>query len=239
MQLNVFIARSGFTSRRKSSQLIKAGEVSVDGKVVKEPWYNLKGKEKVKVGNKLINAKIDIYIKFYKPRGVFTTRKDTLARKTFLEFLPSKYKGVFSVGRLDKNSQGLLLLTNDGKLCFKLTHPKFKVEKEYILKVAGKVTSKDLKKAYRGIKDEGEVLKIKRAFIDSSQDNQTILRVIVCEGKKRHLRRLFAQLGFRIIFLKRIRISSLHLGNLKPGEFKLLSSREIAGLLKQSCQKGA
>ena len=150
MRLNAFIAHCGFSSRRSADELIKKGQVKVNGRVIKEPWFKVKEKDKVLVKGNWIRPKNFVYLAFYKPRGVVTTLKDKFASKTVNDYLSPSLKGVYPVGRLDKYSEGLLLLTNDGDFCYRLTHPKFRVEKEYFLELKGKVIPSDLKKALKG-----------------------------------------------------------------------------------------
>ena len=231
MRLNVFIAKSGYASRRKADTLIKAAKVKVNGKVEKEPFFDVKGADRVEIGASLITPKEFNYIVFHKPKGVTSTVKDRHASKTVLDCLPKNLRGVYPVGRLDKNSTGLIVLTNDGDLCFKATHPKFLVEKEYLVKIRGVLTSNDIRKAYQGIKDEGELLRIKRIDVLKKEKDITLCRVIACEGKKRHIRRVFKQLDLRVFSLKRVRIGKLVLGNLAEGDFKLLPKTKAYSLL--------
>lgn len=231
MRLNVYIASCGFASRRGADELIKKGKVMVNKKIILQPWYQVEDSDEVRVHNRLALSKKMSYLMFYKPKGVITTLKDKFASKRITDFIPFEFKGVFPVGRLDKNSEGLLLLTNDGNLCFKLTHPRFRVEKEYIVNLRGHFKKLDLKKAYIGIKDEGDFLKINKGIIEFSDSGITVLRVVISEGKKRHLRRLFLKLGFKVIFLKRVRVGNLFLGNLKPGEIKVLNKKTLVSKL--------
>lgn len=223
MRLNKYIAQAGMVSRRKADKLIKDGKVRIDKRLVVEPWYQIKGDQDVRLNGKPLKEKEFFYLILNKPIGVVTTLKDRFASSTILDCLPSKFKGVFPVGRLDKDSEGLLVLTNDGDLCYRTTHPKFRVEKEYLIEVKGELKPADLKKAQSGIKDETDVLKVKKALIETKLKGITRLRAIVVEGKKRHLRRLFARLGFPVVSLKRVRIAGLTLGNLKPGRCRILS----------------
>jgi len=227
MRLNVFIARSGICSRRGADILIKEGKVKVNGIIVKDPWRQVDKRSGVEVEGKVIAFKDLVYILFFKPKGVVTTLKDRFAKHKIIDFIPAGLKGVFSIGRLDKESEGLLLLTNDGNLCYRLTHPKFRVEKEYLLEIKGSLSPKDLKVAKQGVWVDGDFLKVEKASIKDHYKNKTEIRVVICEGKKRHLRRLFGRLGFKVLELKRIRIANLRLGRLKPGEFKILERETI------------
>ena len=227
MKLNAFIARSGFCSRRKAAAFIKEGKVKVNSEVICHPWYELKEKDFVKIGSKLLCAEKNVYIIFNKPRGTTATSEDKFAEKKITDLIPKHLGRVYPVGRLDKDSRGLMILTNDGDLCHKLTHPRFEVEKEYLLKVRGKPGAPAIEKMKKGIRDGGDFLKIKSAYIRWSKTNKTQIKVVVCEGKKRHLRRLFSRLGFPVLDLKRERIGNLMLGDLEEGAFKIVDRKTI------------
>ncbi|MCP4653280.1 MAG: rRNA pseudouridine synthase [Candidatus Omnitrophica bacterium] len=227
MRLSLFIAKSGFASRRGADLLIQQGKVSVNGKVVKEPFFRVAESDKVLVNGKVVDRKDKIYIIFNKPKGVTTTRKDKFADKTVIDFLENKFKSLYPVGRLDKNSTGLLILTNDGDLCFELTHPKFVTEKEYVLTVRGRFTTNDCAKAIAGVTNEGDLLRVKRIKIIKQTEYESKCSVVVAEGKKRHLRRLFRGLNFGVKSLKRVRIGKLLLGVLGPGEYIVVDRAKI------------
>ncbi|MFH1767818.1 MAG: S4 domain-containing protein, partial [Candidatus Omnitrophota bacterium] len=123
MRLNLFISRSGFASRRKADEMIKKGKVQVNGSEINQPWYNVASGDKVTVQGEVIKEKKYVYLVFYKPKGVTATLKDRFASRSLADYIPDRFKGVFPVGRLDKNSEGLLILTNDGRLSFNLSHP--------------------------------------------------------------------------------------------------------------------
>jgi len=231
MRLNVFIAKSGYASRRKVDSLIKEGKVLVRGRVVRQPFFDVKRGERVEVDKRLLSLKEFSYVIFNKPKGVTTTQADKFATFKVVDFLPQKLKKLYPVGRLDKNSTGLLILTNDGQLCYELTHPKFEIEKEYLVLVNGKVVPRDCKAAKKGIFDEGESLRVKQISILRQEANESLCKVVVCEGKKRHLRRLFKGLGFEVKALKRVRIADLVLGGLGEGKYRVLSRKKIHSLL--------
>jgi len=237
MRLNLFIAKSGYASRRKADCLIKEGKVKVDGKEVLKPFLEVSSKNRVEVEGKALRLKEHIYILFNKPKGVTTTLRDKFALKNVIDFFPKKFftgsesafggEGVYPVGRLDRQSCGLLILTNDGDFCYRLTHPKFSIEKEYLVELKGKMSPGDCQRAKNGLNLDGEYLKVKSIRWVSSQENKTLYKVVISEGKKRHLRRLFKALGFPVRELKRIRIGSLVLGNLKTGKYKLIEGKKM------------
>jgi len=227
MRLSLFVAKSGYASRRKADILIEDGQVEVNGVVVREPYFQVEPEDNVKACGKKLTVSEKIYLVFNKPEGVTTTLQDKFAEKKVMDFLPRKFNGVFPVGRLDKNSSGLLILTNDGDLCYRLTHPKFSVEKEYLIRVCGSMPDNVSLLAKKGIVDEGEHLKAKSVSVIKRDKQSTVCVVVVCEGKKRHIRRLLAGLGFPVMELKRIRIDRLLLGDLKPGEYRIISKEKI------------
>ena len=227
MRLNVFIAKTGVASRRGADELIKSGKVTVDGVVVFQPFFQVEPDNRVIVDGEDITVKEYVYIILHKPENVTTTKKDRHADKTVIDCLPHKYANVFPVGRLDKNSTGLLILTNDGNLCYQLTHPKFEVEKEYVLNVSGKISKDDCKRALRGVRHQGELLAVKQIFVLAASWDESKVKVVVTEGKKRHLRRLFKVLGYSVKDLKRIRIGQLKLGDLGLGEHRILPKEKI------------
>ncbi|MFH1505036.1 MAG: pseudouridine synthase [Candidatus Omnitrophota bacterium] len=232
MRLNVYIAKGGCASRRKADILIKEGQVEVNHKKVTEPFYQVVPGDKVKLRGKLVYIEEHIYILFNKPEGVTTTLSDRFAKKKVIDYLPDQLKGVYPVGRLDKDSRGLLILTNDGDFCYSLTHPKFFVEKEYLVEIAGELKNNDCQKARKGLNDQGDFLKVDNIKILKKGKEMALCKVIVHEGKKRHLRRLFKSLGFEVTDLKRTRMGRFSLGSLKPGEYRIINKNNILKIHK-------
>ena len=224
MRLNVFIAKCGYASRRKADILISDGMVMVNDVKVYKPFIYVSEEDIIKVNDEILWLQKHIYILFNKPKGVTTTLSDRFAKKKIIDFFPEKFKGIFPVGRLDKNSSGLILMTNDGDFCHKVTHPKFLIEKEYLLLLKGILTVDDCLKVKKGVLSDGDYLKVNSIEVVKKNKLDTVCKVVVNEGKKRHLRRLFKKLGFEVKELKRTRIASLRLGRLKPGEFKIINS---------------
>ena len=227
MRLNVFISKCGYTSRRKADILIFDGMVRVNDVKVCKPFIDVTDKDIIKVNGETLCLQKHVYILFNKPKGVTTTLSDRFAEKKIIDFFPEKFKGIFPVGRLDKNSSGLILMTNDGEFCHKVTHPKFLIEKEYLILLEGLLKVDDCLKAKEGVIDNGDNLKVNSIKVIKRNKSETVCEVIVNEGKKRHLRRLFKKLGFEVKELKRVRIASLKLGRLKEGEFKIINSNSL------------
>ena len=227
MRLNKFLAKAGIASRRKSDELIQMATTTVNGKVCLDPAYNVKKEDSVHFdGKKVIVEKKKIVLMLHKPKKVITTVRDTHGRKTVMDFIPSKFR-ITPVGRLDQNTTGLLLLTNDGDLQEYLTHPKNKVSKDYEVYIEGKLNIDQVKKLksglYIGYKEYGkaEILEQKA----HKGRSKIILRMR--QGKKREIRRIFHRLNKKLISLKRIGFASLKLGNLREGEYRELTQNEI------------
>ncbi len=230
MRINKYIAQSGITSRRKADELVLSGRVKVNGKVVTMLGFEIRTKDKVTVDDKLIKADNFLYYKFYKPTGCITTKDDEKGRKTIYDYLPGELHILKPVGRLDKDSSGLLILTNDGDLIYELTHPSIKVSKVYHVKVDSKIKYEELEILAKGI----ELEKGKIAYCDSmileQNSNSTLLEITLYQGINRQIRRMFEYLGHRVINLKRIRHATLDVVGLKRGQYKQLKPKQIREL---------
>lgn len=223
IRLNKYIASTGYCSRRKADELIKEGKVKVNGIVVTELGKKINFyKDKVEIENKIIKPKEEkIYYKLYKPRGYLTALgKDKFGRKTLTDlFNEINFKEkVFPVGRLDYDSEGLLILTNDGDFAYKLMHPKFKIPKTYIVEVEKRINNKDFNKIKKGTKLEDVFLKPDKIKILKKTNNSTIVEITIHSGQKRVLRRFFKKFGYPVKRLIRTKIGRISLGNLKEKE---------------------
>jgi len=221
-------------SRRKLAGAILQGKVCVNG----NPVTNLSHPVNLEIDTIAINGNpVDTSIKqrillmLNKPAGILSTTKDEKGRKTVIDILPTPYRnaGLYPVGRLDKNSTGLLLLTNDGDLTYRITHPKFEHEKEYLIYIRSKLKADEIARIKRGIQlDDGITYP---ASIKNVKGYHLFnYSIIIHEGRKRQVHRMFEELGHRVLALKRIRIGNLKLGNLKEGEVRELSYHEIKRL---------
>ena len=227
MRLQVFLSHSGVCSRRKALELVQLGKVKVNGNVVKEPSHQIDGdKDIVVLGGKRVLLKEKEYILINKPKGVTTTKKDRFAEKTIIDLLPAKYKHLFPVGRLDRDTTGLLILTNDGDLSHRLTHPSFKIEKAYVARL-NKILAEDHKRQLQsGVKlDDGLTLPCRIAALG---DKKVI--VIIREGRKRQIRRMFALLRYKVVDLERVRFGNLDLQDLPLGRWRKISAEELSRL---------
>ncbi len=231
IRLQVFLSRNGVCSRRKAFDLVMAKRVSVNGRQVVEPSTPVDpGKDKICVDDKVVAAKAYTYILFNKPQGCVTTREDRFAEKTVFDLLPTEFRHLVPVGRLDKDTEGLLLLTNDGDLTHKLTHPRFDIDKMYHVKINGVLESKDREALESGIVVEGRRTAPTRIQDVRRAGNDTEFTITIHEGRKRQIRLMVAHTGKKVIYLQRIAQGPLELGVLKGGRWRELTDKEIQSL---------
>lgn len=232
MRINKFLATSGVASRRASDQLIMDGVVKINGKVCSIGDDVDVSSDTVTVNGKIVNVvkKYEYYI-MNKPKGYVCTVKDDKGRKTVMDLLPTKAKRLFPVGRLDYDSEGLLLFTNDGELTFKLTHPKNEVPKTYLVKTEKPVSEEDLSKLRQGVYIDGVKTKKCNVKLIESTKTGSKLHITITEGRNRQVRKMFEAVNNNVDFLKRIKIGDLTLTGLNRGEVRQLSAREIDYLL--------
>lgn len=234
MRLNKFLALSGVASRRGADELISAGLVVVAGKKA-TLGLSVTGEEEISVNGKKIEAGegLKVYFMMNKPKEVVTTSEDTHGRKTVLDLLPPMKERVFPVGRLDQDTTGLLLLTNDGELAYRLTHPKYGVEKKYQLLVAGRVKKDEVERVKKGVRlEEGMTGKAKVRVVEEN-DEVSLIEMIIHEGKKRQIRRVCEVVGWGLLELRRIAVGKVELGGLKEGGVRVLSDVEVKSLKEQ------
>lgn len=229
-RLNKYIASAGICSRRDADELIEQGKVIVNGKKVTELGYLVGDKDKVFIDGKLIQPKKHEYYKFYKPAGYITTSEDEKGRKTIYDVLPENMKTLKPVGRLDKDSTGLLIMTNDGDLINDLTHPSVKVPKVYIVRIDGKINQNHINQMASGIEiEEGKIAYAEVDVIEVS-NKSTLMEVVLYQGLNRQIRKMFDFLGFQVESLKRIQHATIQLEGLKKGEFKPIKPKQIKEL---------
>lgn len=230
MRLNKYIASSGLCSRRKADELIEQGVVSVNGKKISELGFQVGEKDKVFIKNELVRPKKLEYYRFYKPAGFITTSDDEKDRKIIYDLLPPTMQNLKPVGRLDKDSSGLIILTNDGELINELTHPSIKVPKVYIVSVSGKVHLHHLEKMAQGIEIEDGKMAYADTFIKESDNKRTVMQITLYQGLNRQIRKMLAVLGFEVTSLKRIQHATIELEGLKKGQFKPIKPQQIKEL---------
>lgn len=229
MRLNRFLAAAGLGSRRHCDELIAAGRVTVNGKVCTDFSVQPGERDHVKIDGKLIHAERRLDLMLHKPAGFVSTRSDPHARDTIFDLLPPHLPRLFNIGRLDAQTEGLLLLTNDGDLAQRLTHPRYKIEKEYELTLDRPWDPALAPKLLRGIMLDGQRARIDRIHAVKP----TRLRVVLRQGINRQIRRMFYDVGYEVNRLVRIRIGRLHLGDLPRGHWRPLSKGELKTLEPQ------
>ncbi|HPP06026.1 MAG TPA: pseudouridine synthase [Syntrophorhabdaceae bacterium] len=228
MRLSKFISDCGIASRRKSEELIKSGRVKVNNKIVLEPFFNVDSKKDVvTIDNSVIKQnKKFVYIALYKPVKYISDLKDDRGRKIARELIDIEGK-LFPVGRLDYNSEGLILFTNDGEFANIIMHPKYGIEKEYFVKIKDALDKEDMAKLKKGILIEGTFCKVEKInFLKNAQKN-TWYDFVVKQGKNRMIRKMCLAIRHPVLKLVRVRIGNINLGNLSPGQYRFLTEKEI------------
>lgn len=229
-RLNKYIASSGLCSRRKADELIEQGVVFVNGKKVTELGYLVDEKDKVFVNQKLVRPVKHVYYKFYKPAGYITTCDDEKGRKTIYDLLPENLYNLKPVGRLDKDSTGLLILTNDGDLINELTHPSVKVPKVYIVSVDAKMHPHEFEQMAKGIEIEPGKIAFADVTLLEADNKHTLMQIVLYQGMNRQIRKMIEYFGYEVKSLKRIQHATIQLEGLKRGEFKPIKPQQIKEL---------
>jgi pseudouridine synthase len=225
------LARAGFGSRRSSESLIEDGKVTVNGILATLGDKVDAAIDRVELEGVVVNLDPNVrYLALHKPAGVVTTMRDPQGRPDIRAYLPADGPRVFPVGRLDRDTEGLLLLTNDGELAHRLTHPRFGVEKEYLAEVEGTPTPRILATLRRGVELDDGPARAERARAVGSRGGKGQVRIVMTEGRKREVRRLLAAVGLPVTRLVRLRIGPVRLGRLPPGERRDLTPDEVKDL---------
>ena len=228
MRLNKYIADAGICIRRKADELIKNGGVKVNGAVVREPGMQVEGGDVVQVNGKTIEGVgKKIYVAVNKPVGYITSMDDDRDRPTVAELVTDIPERLFPVGRLDYNTSGLLIMTNDGQLTYTLTHPKHEVYKTYIAKVAGVISEARIAKLRRGVDIGGFITSPARVKVIKQMPRHAIVEISIREGKNRQVRKMFAAVGNKVQQLERVAIGEIKLGRLMEGHYRKLNREEI------------
>jgi len=230
-RLNKFLAHAGVGSRRHCDTLIAAGRVKVDGYPVRDLGLKIDPEtHKVSIDDQQVKSEKPVYWVVNKPVGYLSTNSDPDGRPRAVDLLPHVDQRVYTVGRLDEGSEGMLLMTNDGELAFHLMHPRFGIPKTYFVLVAGKPTADDLQKLLDGVWLSDGKVRAKSVRRMKPQGNSTWLRVILTEGKNREIRRMLAQLGHKVMRLKRVAIGPVQLDKLPRGKARRVSEAELKEL---------
>ncbi len=232
MRLNKFLSNSGVASRRKCDELIKAGKVFVNGKQASAGMQINEKRDKITVEGKVISLPSSfVYIKLNKPKGYACTAKDEKGRKTIYDLVRCDER-LFSIGRLDYDTEGLIILTNDGDFANKVAHPRYHTEKEYRVTIEGEIKESELAVMRKGVVVDGERMPSARVERISFDGKNTKLSVVIDEGQNRQIRRMFEAIGRDIKLLKRVRIGEVKLGGLSRGEYKDLTETELNSLAR-------
>lgn len=231
IRLNKFLSSCGVASRRHSDELIMQGKIMVNGKVVNTPGVSInERKDKVVYDGKELSLPSSfVYIKLNKPKGYICSANDERGRKTIYELIKTDER-LFSIGRLDYDTEGLIILTNDGDFANKVAHPSYSIEKEYQVTVEGKIVESELAVMRKGVIVDGERMPPAKVKVTGINENSTKLSVIINEGQNRQVRRMFEAIGKVIILLKRVRIGAVKLGGLSRGEYRDLRIDELNAL---------
>jgi len=231
MRLNKYIAQSGVASRRKADQLTINGAVRINGRVMKEPGYDVQPEDTVEINGQVLHpATKKIYIVLNKPKGYITTVSDEQDRPTVMDLVTDITERIFPVGRLDYNTTGLLILTNDGELSQMLTHPQHQVTKTYHARVSGVLSNERMSKLRSGVDIGGFVTSKARVEILKQADKSTIVEIEISEGKNRQVRKMFTAVGCKVQELERVSMGEIRLGRLLQGHYRKMTAQEVAYL---------
>jgi 23S rRNA pseudouridine2605 synthase len=232
-RLAKFLATAGVASRREAEEIIRLGRVTVDGQMVTEVGTKIDPEHSdVRVDDERVRPEPKVYWWINKPKGVLSTSKDTHGRRTVIDLLPRTGKRLYCVGRLDEESTGLMLMTNDGEMALRLTHPRYGVSKTYVALVAGRITQETMNQMLKGVwLAEGKARVSQIKYLGSS-GNASRVQIVLREGKNREIRRMFAKLGHKVMTLHRTSIGPLKIRRVKIGEARPATSEEIFELRK-------
>ena len=240
MRINKFLAEQGVASRRGCDEIVAEGRVTINGKVAKA-GDDVTPSDTVMLDGKTLSHKVKYeYYLLNKPKGYVCTVSDDKGRKTVMDLLPAGAGRVFPVGRLDYDTEGMLILTNDGELAYRLTAPQSEITKTYLVRIEGSITDIQLNRLRAGVEIErGVVTKKCKVTVMETNKKYTKLHVVLTEGKNREIRKIFSFLGYDVKSLIRVRIGCVELGELETGDWRNLRSEEINGLLsgKNSLRK--
>lgn len=235
-RLQKIIARSGIASRRFADEMIKNGRVSVNDRIITVPGTKADaGTDKIRVDGKLISVdKSNVYVILNKPRGYISTLSDPEGRSVVTDLLGDINERIFPVGRLDYDSEGLLLMTNDGEFSHRMQHPKFKIPKTYRVKIKGNITDKDIAVFKKGCVLDDGYFRPSNVVVEKSNKKSCWIRVTIFQGRNRIIRRFFNSMGKTVVRLIRIRIGGIELSDLRNGHYRYINKREVERLLNMA-----
>ncbi|MBI1852793.1 MAG: rRNA pseudouridine synthase [Planctomycetes bacterium] len=231
-RLQKVLARAGVASRRHSEELIAEGRVQVNGRVVRELGFTVDpASARIFVDGEAIRPERRVYVLLYKPRGVVCTNFSGETKPRAIDVVAGVRERLFTVGRLDEHSDGLVILTNDGAFANRIAHPRYEVPKTYLARVAGPISDQELARMLKGVwLAEGKTVAESVEVVKRGRD-ETMVRITLCEGRNREIRRVLAKLGHKVTRLRRIRIGSLTLRGLSAGQWRYLAKPEVSALL--------
>jgi 23S rRNA pseudouridine2605 synthase len=237
-RLQKFIANTGYTSRRKAEELIQKGKVKVNGNIVREMGVKVDSKDLIEVEGNLLNhenVEQKVYYLLNKPRGVITSTSDDKNRKTVVDLIATN-KRIYPVGRLDYDTTGILLLTNDGELANLLMHPSSHVDKVYIAKIRGLIGKKQLQELSNGVYIDGKKTSKAKARIKKydKKTDASIVEITIHEGRNHQVKKMFEAIGYEVLKLKREKYAFLDVKDLKSGEYRLLNPKEVKKLYNET-----
>lgn len=224
MRINKFLASCGLGSRRGCEEIVRTGQVLVNGEPCIDLATQISEADTVEYGGRTLQSAPHLYVAFHKPKGVICTKSDEKQRRTIYGILPNEFRHLHYVGRLDKDSEGLMLLTNDGDFSNSLTHPANKVEKEYVVTTDHVIDKRDIKKLLEGIQTPDGMAIVQRA----EQVAPRVLALVLTQGLKRQIRVMLATLGYEVNRLVRIRIGGYEIGDLSPGKWRRLTDSDLS-----------
>ena len=238
-RLQKAIAASGYTSRRKAEELIVQGRVKVNGEVVSELGFKVKKGDLIMVDDKALEGENKVYYVFYKPKNCICTLSDELGRQTVIDYFPEVKERIYPVGRLDYDTTGVLLMSNDGEFANLMMHPSSHLEKIYEVTITGLISGESIKKLEKGVYLEGvKTLPCKIKVVGKDTEHKTTMLMIkLIEGKNRQVKKMFESMGHRVKRLHRIQVGFINLKGLKPGEYRILKPQEVKELKKLALAK--
>ena len=235
LRLQQVLAAAGYGSRRRCEEFIVEGRVEVDGKIVTELGARVfPNEQRIRVDGEALPKARPVYIALNKPKNTLCTNSDPSGRRMVLDFIPPEYGRLFPVGRLDQNSEGLIILTNDGALAQRLAHPSFEVPKKYRVQVAGLVDYELVDALKRGVHIAEGIVQADEVVVKSRHKLSSVLEITLTEGKNREIRRMLARVGHKVMALRRVQVGAIKLGKLASGDFRRLTSKEVAELYRMA-----